>query len=411
MNTLEPTKSAFRTTEIVPGPAASTRRPLARLGVHVYPSPFEHETRILKITKALVEQSIVQRVLIIAMAKPGLPEQEAIDGAREVWRVHTVLSGGALWSKALRFFEWSARVFSRLRGQQVDVINCHSLSGLPLCVALKWWHRCVLVYQPHELETETATARGGRKAVAKWLERKLIPYADRVIVVSNSIADHYRRSYGLSDVPVIFNVPEIEQAGEGTRNRLLRDRFDIPDGHLVFMYQGVLDAVRGVRLLLDAFRRISGPHHIVFLGFGELEDEIRVAAAASPNIHFHAAVSPESVLRYTRGADVGFALLSDDCLNHSFALPNKFFHYLHAGMPVIVSDLPEMGILVDSYGCGWRVTNDVASLAALISGLDSVGLESRIAGALRVRHDFHWGREEVKLAAAYRPLFATANEC
>ena len=381
-------------------------RPPTGLSVHVYPSPIEHETRILKVTKTMVTRSIAERVLVVGTAKPGLAREVAIDAARSVRRVGTTLSGERLAGRILRFAEWSARVFFLLRRQPVSMVNCHSLSVLPLCAALKWWHRSLLVYEPHELETETETSVGLRRRLAKVVERLLIGAADRLIVVSDSIAREYARAYGLDGVVVVFNAPALEPDGEPATNRSLRDRFGIPDNHLVFMFQGVFDEGRGVRTLVDAFRLLPPDRHLVLMGFGPLEEEVRTAAQAHPNIHFLPAVPPESVAHHTRGADVGFALLVDNCLNHRCALPNKFFHYLHAGLPVIVSDLPEMGAVVERYACGWRVGGDVASVAAVVASIGPADLAPRRAGARRGREAFNWDREENKLVATYDALLS-----
>ena len=61
--------------------------------VHVYPSTFEFETRILKITKTLVERTMIDHIIVVALAGPGLPERAPIDSAREVWRVGAKLKG------------------------------------------------------------------------------------------------------------------------------------------------------------------------------------------------------------------------------------------------------------------------------------------------------------------------------
>lgn len=374
------------------------------LNVHVYPSTFEYETRILKVTRTLVERGLVGRVLVIAKAGPGLPREAAIDGHRAVARIDAVLPGTRFWAKALRFVEWSLRVLWRLRGERVGMINCHSLSVLPLCVAIKFLHRAILIYEPHELETETATFTGLRKKLAKWVERRLIRHATRVIVVSDSISGHYRKDYGLEEVPVVMNVPEVAGSSDEGPNRQLRDHFSIPDGHLLFMYQGALESERGVLQLLQAFQRVSPDRHLVFMGFGGLEGEIREAALARPNLHLYPAVSPGEVIRYTRGADIGIALLDADCENHRCALPNKLFHYIHASLPVIVSDLPEMGGLVGRYACGWRVDNTPESIARCVESLDAGSIATARVGAARARVDLHWGNEATKLEAIYRGL-------
>jgi glycosyltransferase involved in cell wall biosynthesis len=376
------------------------------LNVHVYPSTFEYETRILKVTRTLVARGLVDRVLVVAKAGSGLPREAEIDAQRTVVRVDAFLQGNGFWSKALRFVDWSFRVFWRLRREQVGMVNCHSLSVLPLCVAIKLWHGAILVYEPHELETETTTFTGARRKMAKWIERCLIKHAARVIVVSDSISEHYRRDYGLADAPVIINAPEILDSTNPVANRMLRDHFAIPDDHLVFMYQGALEEERGVVQLMQAFQRVSPDKHLVFMGFGSLEGAIREAACAHSNVHLYPAVPPGEVIRYTCGADIGFALLAADCENHRCALPNKLFHYLHAGLPVIVSDLPEMGRLVSHYSCGWRVDNTPESIARCVKTIEFGAIAEARAGALRARGALHWGNEADTLEAIYRDLFS-----
>lgn len=373
--------------------------------VHVYPSTFEYETRILKVTHTLTARDLVDRVLVVAKSGRGLPREAQIDARRSVVRVEALLPDRNFWFKVLRFVEWSFRAFWRLRHESVGMVNCHSLSVLPLCVAVKLWHRAILVYEPHELETETATFVGPRQKVAKWVERGLIKHASRVIVVSKSIADHYRRDYELPDDPVVvMNVPELASGASGRANRTLRDRFGIPDDDLVFMYQGALEEERGVAQLMQAFQRVSPRKHVVFMGFGSAEPAIREAALVHSNVHLHPPVPPGDVMRYTSGADIGIALLAADCENHRCALPNKLFHYLHAGLPVIVSDLPEMGRLVSGYSCGWRVDNSPEAIARCVEALNSDAIAEARDGALRAAGELHWGKEADILEAIYRNL-------
>ena len=63
---------------------------------------------------------------------------------------------------------------------------------------------------------------------------------------------------------------------------------------------------------------------------------------------------------YTIQADVGISLEEDLGLNYRFALPNKVFDYIQAGVPVLVSDLPEVRSLVDQYGVG-MINNNMRS--------------------------------------------------
>jgi glycosyltransferase involved in cell wall biosynthesis len=378
--------------------------------VHIYPSTFEFETRILKVTRTLIERTAVDRIIVVALAGPGLPEKQAIDASREVWRIGYAIAGEQLWAKVLRFLEWSVRVVWRLRREKIDIVNCHSLSVLPLCVLLQVLHKAILVYEPHELETETITSTGLRRRLAKVLEAALIRRADKVIVVSDSIARHYCADYRLGDVLVVRNAPEGISDSAPRPSRIFRDLYAIPEDHLVFLYIGVLDEARGTRILLDCFKRLSSDRHLIFLGFGTMEEEIRAASRSHPNIHLHSAVPQSRLAEYTVGADIGFSIMDGSCLNHRCALPNKLFQYLQAGLPVIVSDLEEMGEFVRQWRCGWCIGNDPAEIAALVSRLTSEDVARAKEGAERSRRTIDWAFEADKLAQTYADLFARLGQ-
>ncbi len=374
------------------------------MNIHIYPSTFANESRILKIVRSLRGQAVFTRVMVLALWKEGLPSHEVLDDGIEVLRV-APLFGGALQGglgRLLKAVGWYLGILWALKGMKVSCFNCHSLPVLPLSVLVKLWKRCVLVYDPHELETETVGLRGRRQWLARRVEGALIGWADAVCVVNRSIADWYAACYRLQQVWVVRNVPYRSEL-EPVRTGALRKAVGLALEAQLFLYQGLLAPGRGVGLLIDAFSGMSD-RHLVFMGYGELEGRIREAAAQHANIHFMPAVPPEQVKDYTVDADVGISLIENVCLSYYLCLPNKLFEYAACGVPAVVSDFPEMGHFVDEYDCGWKVAPEAQALRGLVQGLTVAELAAKRANTRGSGQLYCWQEEEKMLLAMYQTL-------
>lgn len=376
-----------------------------RVNVHIYPTPFKYESRILKITKTIKEAKVFNRIYILATWESGLPEKESLDETREVIRVRRKLGQtktSAFW-KALKTLEWSWRLMNVLRHKKVDCINCHSLPALPLCAFLKLFKRAKLIYDTHELETEMAGSTGIRKFLSQIVERILILSVDETIVVSESISKWYKEKYNLKKVNVIRNVP-YRQNGKIEHSYILKEEFSINDDELLFIFQGSLSEGRGIEMLLDVFAKVDRKKHIVFMGNGVLENVVKEYENKFSNIHHHPNVKPEKITSYTKSADVGICLTENTCLNHLYSLPNKIFEYILSGLPIIVSDFPDMGKIVDEHKCGWKVPVEKNAIKEVINTItQDIIYEKRKKAQCAMEH-FGWHLEEPVLLSVYRKL-------
>lgn len=375
------------------------------MNIHIYPSVFANETRILKIVRSLRRESVFPAVSVIALWKENLPTREVLEDGIEVLRVAPIVGAGLRGGlgRVVKVLGWYLGVLRALKGRRVACVNCHSLPVLPLSALVKLWKGAVLIYDPHELETETAGLRGLRQRIARTVERSLIGAANAVCAVNRSIADWYETAYRIRDVHVVRNVPRRRPVFSG-RTGLLRQAVGLgPDARL-FLYQGLLAPGRGVDFLIEAFSKLSSDQHLVLMGYGELADRIKMAAERYVNIHYMPAVSPDILHRYTVDADVGISLIEDVCLSYRLCLPNKLFEYAACGVPSIVSDFPEMGNFVSQYDCGWRIAPSTETLVALLSGLTAEEIVSKRNNALRASDDFSWQDEEESLLSMYRGL-------
>jgi len=362
---------------------------------------FRNDTRVEKTCRSLVAGGY--GVTIFAFGGEGLPAYEERDGLR-IYR-----SGG--FGRVERFIRLSFRFLSS--AYKFDFIHCNDLEPLPFCVFAKLlkFGKTKLFYDAHELETEKLAARGWRQPLSRFLERALISSVDAVITVSDRIANWYAERYDCESPQVIINSP----VKWGTKKAdLFRDSFTIPSSMQIFLYLGGLQQGRAIELMLEAF---TGANRIalVFMGYGGTSSEgkrldalVRKTAGLHPNIFFHEPVGQSELPNYVSSADVGLCLIEDMCLSYRYCLPNKLFEYAMGGLPVIVSDLPEMRDKVEHYNCG-IVCRDLSAEGILESAKEILkGVDSFGANARNMAVENCWEVQEKKLLAVYENIMKAA---
>jgi glycosyltransferase involved in cell wall biosynthesis len=376
-----------------------------RRNLHIYQSDFKFESRMIKETSSLLALNIVDEIIIAAIHSNGQQEEEQISQNTKVRRFR-ILSKKYFKIKILRLFsklEFLIRLFFYYRKDNFDYINCHSILVLPVGVLLKKMGVTdFLIYDTHELETETVGLSGLNKSVFKFLEKKLIKHCDKVICVCQPIADWYKKEYKLSTVHVIQNMPYNNNLAF-TKSQILKTKLNIPLEDILFIYQGGLMPGRGIETLLNVFSRSNSNRHIVFMGYGELVDQILTFCNKYSNIHFHEAVPMHEILNYTSSADIGiFYLPGKLCLSYELSLPNKFGEYILAGIPIVISDnLTYLKSIIDQNNLGWNV-EDEDGLQTLINDLSLSEYSDKRNYVTDYQRNIGWEYEEKEYMEIYK---------
>jgi glycosyltransferase involved in cell wall biosynthesis len=364
--------------------------------------------RVLKEAASFIESGLARRVVLLAKWNSGLAEHQDFAPGISVRRIKLTtrrLPRRLPW-QVFKELEWRHRVIGHARELRPEMIFCHSVMPLRAAVQTKRVTGAPLVYDAHELETERIDIVGAKKWVFARVERQLIRHCDAVICVSDSIADWYSRHYGIPRPAVVRNIPEQRHPVESRGSNALRERFGLSPDQILFIYQGALVPGRRVEQVARAFARARPDRHLVFMGFGPLEKTVLNAAAANSNVHFLPAVSTQEMPQYTAGADVGFAAhLEPACLNHRYALPNKFFEYLLAGVPIWVNDVhEEMAELVRRHGFGWVTPYEEEGMTQWVNSVSHADMRAKRKLAADVSKLFSWAKEAEVLLQICRGL-------
>ena len=301
----------------------------------------------------------------------------------------------------LEVIELNCKIFFEALRIKPSLIHCHDVPALPVSTLIKIISGCKLIYDAHELESE----RNG----LSWLGRKLTficeklcwRFVDGLIVVSPSIKEWYLMKLGKKNSEIILNSPLIGEVNKRNPD-YLRCTFNIPDASKIFIYVGLFTAGRGIQFLLEAFSDHRVKSHIVFLGYGDLEDELKRLSSINSRIHVHPGVVHSEVTSIVSSADVGVALIENISLSDYYSLPNKFFEYVFSGLPVLVSDFPDISRVVKKYDLG--VTTQLCRTAIIeaITGYEAQVSKKLING--EHLQQLGWDNQKKKLIAFYQAV-------
>jgi len=288
--------------------------------------------------------------------------------------------------------------FLLLFGKRQDLFISNDLDTLLANYLVSKIRKIPLLYDSHEYFTEVPelTDRPGTKKIWERIERWILPNIKHAITVSDSIALAYREKYGTQFL-VIRNVSrDRTREDDPTFHDLYNSRYKI-------IYQGALNIGRGLEMLISAMQWI--PDTILLIaGDGDIRFELQQLVKQlkiTDKVVFPGKIAPAMLHKITSQCDLGFSLEEDLGLNYRMALPNKIFDYIQARIPVMCSDLPEMGALINYYKIGEIVrSRDPSDLASQIHAVlkndairKSWGLNLDVAA-----EELCWEKEELKFS-------------
>ena len=410
-------------------------RPSNKVTMTVF-NNFRNDTRVLREAKSLVELGL--QVRIMAIYSTGQKEEEIIDGVR-VSRV--ILSPFHLrwirwWGKRrvakffvpsflrlilmpfhryLMFHNFESEVMERLRDDDSDIYHSHDLNTLRLGSKISDLHGKKLIYDSHELYLDRNRSRRAgpiKRMMLKRFEKSLIRKCDRVITVNDSIAELLCSRYGIRDVDVIMNTPPMQFFPPKNLGYNLREILSIDNDSRIAIYVGSIQHNRGLENLLRSMKFIENVH-LVLMGYGDKGvidnlEEIAVEEGLTERYSLFGPVPSELVPLYTSSADIGVAPILNSCLSYYLCSPNKVFEYMHAGIPVVASDFPELRKVVIGEGIGTvfdpEKPEDIARSIREIVEDESLRERFQLSSITSSRK-YNWGIQSTKLQSMYLDLF------
>lgn len=346
------------------------------------------DQRVYKVCQTLFE--LGYELLLVGRE---LPASAPLNRPYQTKRFQLFFNRGFLF-----YAEYNLRLFLLLLSKKKDIVLANDLDTLlPAYLSCKLTNS-KLVFDSHELfpEIPELVHRPKVKAVWESLENFLLPKIQFGYTVSQSIVDHYQEKYHRK-FQLVRNIPIPEaEVAPYTAGILPTSKFII--------YQGAVNIGRGLELMLAALPLLP-EFKFVIVGTGDIYTDLQEHVRTSELTHqvvFTGKLAPAILRSITPQACVGMSLEEDLGLNYRYALPNKIFDYLHAEIPVIVSDLPEMKKVVANHGIGEVLQQRTPEQLAL--QLRRMVKTDYATNLLRAKKQFSWQREAAVLGDIFKQL-------
>lgn len=256
-----------------------------------------------------------------------------------------------------------------------------------------------LVFDAHEYFTEVPELKDRNLIQFIWglVEKFCMPHTHLRYTVSQSLAQIFSEKFR-KHFHVIRNVPTLLHETNPEY---------VPSDQPMFIYQGDLNPGRGLDEIIACMPDLDAK--LVIAGDGPyrayLEDLIR-ALNVQQKVQFMGYVMPDQLRRLTARATLGLNLLNDDSLSYHYSLSNKFFNYIHAGIPQLCADLPEYRIINGVYEVAVLCPLETEKIRETLQQLlnDKPKLLHMRNNCREAQKAYNWQLEESTLLSLYQSL-------
>jgi glycosyltransferase involved in cell wall biosynthesis len=267
------------------------------------------------------------------------------------------------------YIEFFIKCIFKIYKKKIIIIHCHDVTALPIGYAVKLLFKCKLIYDAHELESGLNNVKYPR--IIFFIEKFLWEKIDLFVTVSPSILNWYNKKFGYKkNSIIILNSPKIRYHITKDKN-FLRKKLKISKSALIFVYVGGFQDGRGIFHMLKAFSNPTINSHLVFIGYGELEYEIKKFSKKNNNIHILEPAPHDTLVQLISSANVGLSIIEKVSLSDFYCLPNKLFEFAFANVYILASNFPDIKRLIKRYSLGSCIPPNTNALTREIKLLEN----------------------------------------
>lgn len=181
-----------------------------------------------------------------------------------------------------------------------------------------------------------------RKIMNKFLEKKVLNYADKIVVQTNRMKERISELYRISNdkIEVVYNGVNTNDYNSISDTEILniKNRLQV-NGKKVVGYFGALDKVNGVDRILKAIDKIRDDNvKFVFAGTGPLESDIKRSVDKYKNVIYLGSINNDEIFNYYKILDI-FILPRPSTNATEMLVPMKLLEVMLAEVLILASDV------------------------------------------------------------------------
>jgi glycosyltransferase involved in cell wall biosynthesis len=308
---------------------------------------------------------------------------------------------------ALFYAEYQLRLLLYLLFHKADVLVSNDLDTLLPNYLVSKIKNAELVYDSHELFCEVPELKENptKRKIWKGIERWIFPKLQHVFTVNDSIAKIYNKEYNVP-VKVVRNIPSLSNSNKV--KLISKEELSIPLNKKIIVLQGAgINIDRGAEEAVQAMQYVNGAI-LLIIGSGDVIEvlkQIIYDLKLEERVKIIGKVPFEKLAQYTQHADLGLTLDKDTNINYRYSLPNKLFDYIHAGVPVLASDLVEVKKIINDFSVGECIdSHDPVHIGEKINTIlqDETSLNNWKKNCTIAAGKLNWEEEEKQLIAVYK---------
>ncbi len=315
--------------------------------------------------------------------------------------------------KSTTYFFFCKEAAQQAGEWEPQIAHAHDLNTLYAGKLVKEATGAKLIYDSHELWIHRN--RVNRKArletvLDKVVEKWLIRYADGIITVCDSIGNWLVDRYPDIPTPVILRNMPHRLDGISSMSQSLGERLGVPENSYTMIYTGKITSGRGIEIGLSVLNNFD-KLHFVLLGYGEtgyvaeLKNYIK-QSGIEERVIICDPVPHAEVASFISGADFALVYIEPICLSYEYALPNKLFESIQAGVPIMGSNLVEIEKVVVGHNIGSCFSSSSDFINTLKESLDDNKLTEWKRSIQRCQSELCWDVEQDNLIRLYEALAA-----